>query len=145
MSRELSEKNNISRRDAREQAFILLFEMSFSDEDLSIDQIKENALESREVEFSDYAVKVALGVSEHREEIDSLIESKLKKGWKLNRISRISLVVLRLAVYEMLYEPKVPGGVSINEGVELSKKYSVDESAFVNGVLGAVLKELESK
>ena len=66
MSRELSEKNNISRRDAREQAFILLFEMSFSDEDLSIDQIKENALESREVEFSDYAVKVALGVSEHR-------------------------------------------------------------------------------
>lgn len=145
MGQELSEKNNISRRDAREQAFILLFEMSFSDEDLSIEQIKENAMESRDTEFSDYALKVALGVSEHREQIDSLIESKLKKGWKLNRISRVSLVVLRLAVYEMLYEPTVPGGVSINEGVELAKKYSVDESAFINGVLGAVLRELESK
>ncbi len=136
--------DNISRRSAREQAFILLFEMCFCQDDFSIDSIKENAMDSRDVEFCDYAEKVALGVNEHKDELDEIIASHLKKGWKINRLSKVSLAVLRLAIYEMKYEKDVPFSVSINEAVELSKKFSIDESGFVNGVLGAISKDLES-
>lgn len=136
--------NNISRRSAREQAFILLFEMCFCQDEFSIDLVKENAMDSRDVEFCDYAEKVALGVYENLEELDELISSHLKKGWKINRLSKVSLAVMRLAIYEMKFESDVPFGVSINEAVELSKKFSIDESAFVNGVLGAVSKDLEN-
>lgn len=135
--------NKISRRSAREQAFILLFEMSFTDNGFSLEQIKENAAESRDIEFSDYALKAANGVKEHLSEIDETINKNLKKGWKISRLSKVSLAVLRLAVYEMKYEENIPESVSINEAVELSKKYSIDESAFVNGVLGAVSRDTE--
>lgn len=137
--------NNISRRSAREQAFILLFEMCFCQDDFSIDLVKENALDSRDVEFCDYAEKVALGVNEHKDELDEVIASYLKKGWKISRLSKVSLAVLRLAIYEMKYEEDVPFSVSINEAVELSKKFSIDESSFVNGVLGAISRDLENK
>lgn len=137
--------NNISRRSAREQAFILLFEMCFCQDDFSIDLVKENALDSRDVEFCDYAEKVALGVNEHKDELDEVIASHLKKGWKISRLSKVSLAVLRLAIYEMKYEEDVPFSVSINEAVELSKKFSIDESSFVNGVLGAISRDLENK
>ena len=137
--------NNISRRSAREQAFILLFEMCFCQDDFSIDLVKENALDSRDVEFCDYAEKVALGVNEHKDELDEVIASHIKKGWKISRLSKVSLAVLRLAIYEMKYEEDVPFSVSINEAVELSKKFSIDESSFVNGVLGAISRDLENK
>ena len=135
----------ISRRSAREQAFIRLFEMCFCQDDFSIDLVKENALDSRDVEFCDYAEKVALGVNEHKDELDEIIDAHLKKGWKINRLSKVTLAVLRLAIYEMKYEEDVPFSVSINEAVELSKKFSIDESGFVNGVLGAISKDLENK
>ena len=135
----------ISRRSAREQAFILLFEMCFCQDDFSIDLVKENALDSRDVEFCDYAEKVALGVNEHKDELDEIIDAHLKKGWKINRLSKVTLAVLRLAIYEMKYKEDVPFSVSINEAVELSKKFSIDESGFVNGVLGAISKDLENK
>ena len=135
----------ISRRSAREQAFILLFELCFCQDDFSIDLVKENALDSRDVEFCDYAEKVALGVNEHKDELDEIIDAHLKKGWKINRLSKVTLAVLRLAIYEMKYEEDVPFSVSINEAVELSKKFSIDESGFVNGVLGAISKDLENK
>lgn len=138
-----AESYNISRRSAREQAFILLFEMSFSDEEFSLEQIKENAMESRDVDFCEYAVKVASGVDKNKDEIDEIISSHLKRGWRISRLSKVSLAVLRLAVYEMKYERDLPFGVSINEAVELSKKFSIDESGFVNGVLGAVSRDLE--
>ena len=68
---------------------------------------------------------------------------KKEQGWKISRISKISLALLRVAIYEMLYQDDIPVSVSINEAVELAKKYTgVDDSAFVNGVLGAVAKEL---
>ena len=72
-----------------------------------------------------------------------MISKNLKAGWKINRISKVSLALLRLAVYEMLYRDDVPVSVSINEAVELSKKYTVkDDTSFINGVLGAVAKSL---
>ncbi len=139
-----TESYNITRRSAREQAFILLFEMSFSEDKFSLEQIKENAMDSRDVEFCEYAVKSAQYVNKNITEIDKIISSHLKKGWKISRISKVSLAVLRLAIYEMKYEDEIPIGVSINEAVELSKKYSIDESGFVNGVLGSVSRDLEN-
>ncbi len=142
MSKSKSENSAISRRDSREQAFVLLFELDFSKDEFSLDVVLENAVESRDLEFSPYAVQAAKGVMDNKERIDGLISSNLKQGWKLTRISKVSLAVLRLAVYEMLFEDEIPPSVSINEGVELAKKYTVDESPFVNGVLGSVYREL---
>ena len=64
----------------------------------------------------------------------------MKSGWKLSRIPKVALAVMRLAIYEMKYEKTVPVSVSINEAVELAKKYTIDDSSFVNGVLGAVAR-----
>ena len=134
-------KNDISRYKMREQAFFLCFESLFSDSD--IDELADNAGDARDEFLSDYAIDCAKGVTAHREEIDEKISANLKSGWKIGRISRVSLAIMRLAIYEMLYIDSIPVSVSINEAVELSKKYTVqDDTSFVNGVLGAVAKEL---
>lgn len=135
------DRNAVSRYKMREQAFILCFERLFSDTD--IDELADNAGDARDVFVSDYALACAKGVDENREQIDAMIASKLKKGWRIERISKVSLSLLRVAVYEMLYVDEVPVSVSINEAVELAKKYSVqDDASFINGVLGAIAKEL---
>ncbi len=134
--------NAISRYKKREQAFILSFETLFSDTE--IDELADNAVDGSDEYMSDYAVSCAKGIIEHAEEIDSHISANLKKGWKISRISKVSYAVMRLAVYEMLFVEDVPVSVSINEAVELAKKYSVpDESSFVNGVLGAIAKTID--
>ena len=138
---ENKDRNNISRYKMREQAFFLCFEALFTDAD--IDEIADNAGDARDEFLSDYAIECAKGVSEHRDEIDEKISANLKQGWKISRISKVSLSILRLALYEMMYDDSIPVSVSINEAVELTKKYSVeDEAAFVNGVLGSVAKTL---
>ncbi len=134
--------NAISRYKKREQAFILSFETLFSDTD--IDELADNAIDSNDEYLSDYAVDCAKGILTHSAEMDEYIASNLKKGWKISRISRVSYAIMRLAIYEMLYIDDVPTSVSINEAVELAKKYSMpDDSAFVNGVLGSVAKALD--
>lgn len=139
---ELFEKrNSISRYKMREQAFILSFESLFSDTD--IDELIDNASDARDVFVSDYAVDCAKGIIAHKDEIDEKISAHLKTGWKIERISKTALAILRVAIYEMLFAEEVPVSVSINEAVELSKKYSYeDDTAFINGLLGAVAKEL---
>ena len=87
-----------------------------------------------------YAQAVATGIEARRDEIDAEISKYLKKGWSLRRISRPSLAILRLAVYEILYLESVPDSVSVNEAVELAKKYTIDESGFVNGILGSLIR-----
>ena len=134
-------RNEISRYKMREQAFFLCFESLFSDAD--IDELADNAGDARDEFLSDYAITCAKGVIAHEEEIDGKISANLRAGWKISRISKVSLALLRLAVYEMLYVEEVPVSVSINEAVELSKKYTVqDDTAFINGVLGSIAKEL---
>ena len=134
-------RNTISRYKMREQAFILSFEMLFSDTD--IDELIDNATDARDEFLSDFAVSCAKGIVTHREEIDKVISDHLKSGWKITRISKASHAILRLALYEMLYLDDIPVSVSISEAVELSKKYSGEEdTAFINGLLGAVAKEL---
>ena len=77
------------------------------------------------------------------EEIDKIISDHLSAKWKLNRISKVSLSILRLAVYEMKFVEDIPTNVTINEAVELSKKFSGEEEyKFVNGILGAVSKDI---
>lgn len=134
-------RNDISRYKMREQAFFLCFEMLFSDTD--IDELADNAGDARDEFISDYAINCAKGVFEHKDEIDSKISENLKSGWRIGRISKVSLALLRLAVYEILFCDDIPVSVSINEAVELSKKYTVkDDTSFINGVLGSVAKAL---
>lgn len=134
--------NFISRYKKREQAFILSFESLFSDTD--IDELADNAFDSNDEFMSDYAVFCAKGIVANSDEIDNYISDNLKKGWRISRISKVSYTLLRLAIFEMLYVEDVPVSVSINEAVELAKKYSVpDDSAFVNGVLGSIAKKLD--
>lgn len=82
---------------------------------------------------------------DQREEIDQVIDSTLV-GWDIHRLAKVDLTIIRLAVYEMFYCPQVPTKVSINEAVELAKKFSTDDSSrFINGILGSVIKKYEDR
>jgi len=89
----------------------------------------------------EYIRTIARGVAEHAAELDGYIE-KYSKDWKVSRISRIAVAIMRVAMFEMLYMQDVPGKVAINEAVELAKKYEERETvSFINGILGSFLKE----
>ena len=131
----------MNRRDEREQAFLLIFEYTINQE--SVAQIIENAGQARDLTPSAFASSVATGAQEQQERIDQTI-AQYSRGWQLRRLPRVSLALLRLAVYEMCFLPEIPLSVSINEVVDLAKKYGGKEDApFINGVLGSVAKELE--
>ncbi len=133
----------MKRSEARESAFLILFESLFNDEPIT--DLISLAKESRDLKTDSFTVKLVQGTTEKLPEIDALIQKK-SIDWSIDRLSKVVLVVLRLAIYEILFEEKVPKGVSINEAVELTKKYSTKEdSAFVNGILGVIVKELEEK
>ena len=88
----------------------------------------------------EYIRKIVTGTAEHREELDGYIE-KYSKGWKISRISRIALSILRTALFEVLYMEDVPDSVAINEAVELSKGYEEQETvSFINGILGSFMR-----
>ena len=122
------------RSEEREQAFCLLFQSLFNtDENF---EIYEENIES----VGDYARSIALGVEEKKDNLDGLIE-KYSKGWKVKRLPKVNLAILRLAAYEILFVDDVPESVAINEAVELPKKYSGESDySFINGVLGALVK-----
>ena len=130
----------LTRREEREQAFFLVFEKEFNSE-TELKELYELALETEIVVDSEFVKALSFKTWENIESIDPVIE-KYCVGWKMSRISKVALAVLRLAVCEILYFDDIPVGVSINEAVELCKKYaSDDEKAFVNGVLSSVSKE----
>ena len=90
---------------------------------------------------ADYIRDALEGTLEHEREIDGAIEPKLV-NWSIDRIARVDLAILRLAVYEILYRDDVPDAVAVNEAVELAKTFSTDEAGpFVNGLLGSLLRE----
>ena len=87
-----------------------------------------------------YIKKIVLGTTEHREELDTYIE-KYAKGWKISRISRVAISILRTALFEVLFMDDVPDSVAINEAVELSKGYEDQETvSFINGILGSFMR-----
>lgn len=134
-------QKNLTRSEAREQAFMLLFSKSFDDEPLEA-TIEDNS-EMFEGGVCAYAQAVVMGIEAKQDEIDAEIGKYLKCGWTLARISRPSLAILRLAFYEIKYLDNVPNKVSVNEAVELAKKYTIDEYRFVNGILGSYLRNFE--
>ena len=123
-------------------AFVLLFEKSFSD--ASLEEILENAGEARELARDPFALSLADGALSHLTEIDEAISASSHK-WSKERLSRVALAILRLAIYEMLWESEIPVSVSINEAVELAKSYGGDaDASFINGVLGGIARQHEA-
>jgi N utilization substance protein B len=129
----------MTRKMAREEAFILIFEKVFSKE--SVEDILDLAFEARDLVPDEYIKTVFKGVYEKVEELDSII-SENAVGWKIDRISKTALCVLRLAIFEMKNMDDIPVSVSINEAVEICKKYATEaDASFVNGILSTVAKK----
>ena len=132
----------MKRHEAREVAFIIIFEKSFQT-DTPIEALIEAATESEFFEVNRFVTVTVREVFEHLGGIDETIDANLV-GWSSSRISKGVRAVLRLAVYEILFSD-VPDGVAINEAVEITKKYSVQEEAsYVNGVLGTIARSKQA-
>ncbi len=124
----------MTRREAREQALAMIFEMNFNDN--SVDEMVDNALIFRDEAVDEYAVQIAQQVRLHWEDNLSAVEQYSKK-WKANRLPKMTLAILMLAMTELAHIKDAPVGAVINEAVELAKKYAGPEDAsYINGVLG---------
>jgi len=134
----------MNRKNARENAFILLFE-GVCKRDETAEEIFAKAVEYRDFEHDDYVKKVFFGAYENAQIIEETVEASLQ-GWKKERISAVSTALFRLSTYEMMFMEDIPVKVSINEAIEISKKYDDDKAyGFVNGVLNAVAEKLGRK
>jgi len=137
----------MSRRYARETLFALMYEYAVTGEQghETIDvmgDILSVSLKDADREYIDFGLSYFL---KNLEEIDDIIKASLK-AWDISRLARVDLSILRLAVVEMMFCSDIPQKVSINEAVELGKKYSSDKSPkFINGVLAGCLKNMEKK
>jgi len=133
----------MNRRKSREIAMKLLFEAAIKKEGYA--EVIEDFKEHTDVDLSDvdmeYITRILKGISENQQAVDQHIEKYLI-NWKLYRLSKIDLSILRIATYEILFEEDIPDKVSVNEGIELAKKFSEEKSAnFINGVLGSMIKQ----
>ena len=134
----------MQRKIARENAFLLIYESVFKKTETP-EIIFELAADYRNLETDDYVKQVFFGSCEKSVEIDNAVE-KNSTGWKKERISPVTLAILRLACYEIMFMDEIPARVSINEAIELSKKYDDEKSySFINGVLNAVAGDYEKK
>lgn len=130
----------MKRRELREHIFQLLFRVEFNGQEEMPEQISlfvDDMKEENEVKEADeaYISGKYAKVVERLPEIDAKLDG-VSKGWKTSRMGKVDLTILRLAVYEMMYDEDIPEKVAINEAVELSKKFGGDDSpAFINGVL----------
>lgn len=142
----------MNRKEAREIALHLVFGMgfrSFSADEVLSDYLDKGIMESVGSDVALYAKEldekqfryirgIVIGIADHLSELDALIEQNAR-GWSMKRISRITMAVLRLAIYEMQYVEDVPTSVAINEAVNLAKAYETEDTGtFVNGILGAI-------
>lgn len=133
----------MNRHEAREQSFILIFEKSFNS-DITLDELIEYSQETGVLKEDKFTSALATVTLEHLEEIDEIIE-KYSIGWSKQRISKVPLSILRIALAEMFFMDDVPVGVSINEAVELAKIYATEKDAsFINGILGTAAKSVEA-
>ena len=130
----------------RELTFRLIYSLEIQKAEDLEEQI-ELYLECNEVEddeAKEYIKDAIIGINENINEIQGLIEKNLKADWKIDRISKIDLSLLKLAIYEIKYK-KIPYKVAINESLELAKKYGEETSKnFINGILASVVKELDN-
>lgn len=132
----------MGRREQREQIFKLVFQLEFNDKEEMPEQMKLY-LEQEEIQSEKDCVYISdkfQNIQQQLTEIDGMINNHAV-GWKTERMGKVELAIIRLAVYEMKYDDSVPVSVAINEAVELAKKFGQDESpAFVNGVLAKLSK-----
>lgn len=137
----------MTRKRIRENLYIMLFQINFHSKEDVLEQA-DIYLEGLEDADATKKAKAELkdrlqAVLEQIGKIDKIIEEK-SKGWELSRLPKADLSVMRLAVFEILFDENVPNGVAINEAVELAKKYGGDKSyGFVNGVLASIAKDTQ--
>ena len=141
----------MGRREQREQIFRLLFRVEFNapeempqQRDFFLDEIKlpaeEEGLAAKDRDIA-YITEKYGQIQEKLPQIDQMIDEKAQ-GWSVSRMGKVELTLLRLGVYEILFDQNVPDSVAINEAVELAKRYGNDDDfSFVNGVLGAYVRE----
>lgn len=135
----------MNRSAMRENAFKLIYSLEIQTVENVQEQIdlffESNGIEDKETKK--YINDTILGIEENKEEILKNIEENLKAEWKLNRISKMDLAILKLAIYE-IKNTDIPYKVAINEAVELAKKYGEDKSKnFVNGILASIVKDIK--
>lgn len=134
----------MTRRECREHLMIMLFQSEFYENEELTEQMKYYmesivAPKSDDVEYIQGKYEKTYAM---KDEIDSLLE-RVSEGWKVKRMSKVDLSIMRLAVYEMKYDDEIPVGVAINEAVEIAKKFGQDNSpSFVNGILAKVAEEI---
>lgn len=135
----------MTRSAMRENAFKLIYSLEIQNTENLQEQVElffeSNGIENEETKK--YINDIILGINNNKEQILNDIEKNLKEDWKLSRISKMDLSILKLAIYEIKYND-IPYKVAINEAVELAKKYGEDKSKnFVNGILASIVKEME--
>ena len=133
------------RRAGRELALRILFQVDMA----QVDPAEAIAAAFAEGDYEDdtlaFAQQLVLGAAQHRAGVDEVI-ARYARGWTLERMANIDRNVLRLATYEILYLPDIPPSVTVDEAVEMAKKYSTAESGrFVNGILGNLLRHLDEE
>lgn len=130
----------ITRHQMREYAFMLTFEMFFHGDD--VDGVLDYAEETEIIKLSPFVLYLFNGVNENHEVLDEHISKHLKK-WTIDRITRVSHAVLRIAMFEILYSKDLEIDIIISEAVKISQEYTIDDDdvAFVNGVLSSIAKE----
>ena len=130
--------SKISRRDARTSAVRIMFGVDLHKDEAPGDVFDLTCAEG-ELASNEFSKNLFVGACEHMEEIDGAI-AEYSKGWKMERISKMSLAVMRIAAYELLFTD-TPAPIVINEAIEIDKLYDGDNApAFVNGVLNAIAK-----
>lgn len=133
----------MTRSESREQAFILNFEAQFSNRD--IEEIISLANETRDFKLSSFAKELIEYTANNRSKINDII-SKHVVRWNVKRISKVAMAVLQIAIGEIMNFEDIPISVSINEAVELCKKYGGDDDfSFVNGILGSYVKTVKKE
>ena len=136
------EVTHMTRRESREVAIALLFERSF-DYDRTAEEIIASAMEDREEKISEFAKTLFLRADENLGDINEKIE-RCADNWRIDRIDRVTLTVLRLAACEIDYFPEIPVEISVNEALELARHFGEEDSVgFINGVLGKYAKGVE--
>lgn len=131
---------------AREIAMKMLYAASLGGGE-TMDEVLEQSEQADTLSRSDktFLENLVAGVTNRQEELDAVI-GKYAQGWALNRLGKVDLTILRMAVYELMCMPEIPVGATINEAVELAKRYAEDKSSgFINGILGSAARELRSE
>lgn len=133
----------MTRRKAREFIMQMLFESDFHEDSDRDELFNQRIQEIEDPQGKDFIIREYQGIIKHQDEINEIIQ-KYSQNWNINRIAKVDLMILKLAVYELLWENEIPNKVVVNEALEIAKTYSTEKSPkFINGILGQVIASIE--